>query len=76
MTNSIIRVAGTDESLEMILTELQAHRFEGPDAVKILNELHGAILGSAYMDLGSVNLEDVADRMGQEIRAFQGEEVS
>lgn len=65
-----IRKPGTDQALAEILSLLQSHRFEGADAVAVLYELHASIVDSDYMGFGSVSLEDVADRMGREVRAF------
>jgi hypothetical protein len=70
---TIVRRPGTNQALDLILTVLKSHRFEGSDAVKVLYELHESLESSLYLAIGSVDLECVADEMHREIKNFESE---
>ena len=67
------RKPGTDATIAHIVALLDAYRFDGADIATVLYAAHGAMCDSPYMDFGSVNLEDVADTMSQEIRSHESE---
>lgn len=63
------RRGATDGDTHNIVSQIQRLRMEGSDVEAVISALHDALDGSEYQKYGSVDLDDIAGRIGAEIIA-------